>query len=103
MENKLKLMNATNILFINHLYKGIFLENNPRVMYIGMQDQYYTFTMFDIQAWYIRDYILGKIKLPKSDEMKAETKTWYDRCLELKSVYEEIDFQRDYINDLLEV
>ena len=103
MENKLKLMNATNILFINHLYKGIFLENNPRVMYVGMQDQYYTFTMFDIQAWYIRDCILGKIKLPKSDEMKAETKTWYDRCLELKSVYEEIDFQRDYINDLLEV
>ena len=40
--------------------------------------------MFDIQAWYIRDYILGEIKLPKSDEMKAETKTWYDRCLEFK-------------------
>ena len=29
-----------------------------------MQDQWYTFNMFDAQAWYARDIILGKIKLP---------------------------------------
>ena len=29
-----------------------------------MQDQWFTFNMFDAQAWYIRDVILGKIELP---------------------------------------
>ena len=33
-------------------------------IYIGMQDQFYTFNMFDAQAWYARDVIMGRIKLP---------------------------------------
>jgi hypothetical protein len=41
-------------------------------MYLGMQDQYYTFTMFDAQAWYARDYVLGRISLPSHEEMAAD-------------------------------
>ena len=40
-------------------------------MYIGMQDQYYTFNMFDAQAWYARDVMLGRIALPGAAEMQA--------------------------------
>ncbi len=29
-----------------------------------MQDQYFTFNMFDAQAWYVRDVILDRIELP---------------------------------------
>ena len=34
----------------------------------GMQDQWYTFNMFDAQAWYARDVILGRIELPDAAE-----------------------------------
>ena len=30
-----------------NLYKGICFEDNPKMMYLGMQDQVYTFNMFD--------------------------------------------------------
>lgn len=41
------------------------------MMYIGMQDQWYTFNMFDAQAWYARDHILGKLTIPsKEDQAK---------------------------------
>ena len=46
------------------IYKGVVWEKNPALFYIGMQDQFYTFNMFDAQAWYARDVILGRIKLP---------------------------------------
>jgi trimethylamine monooxygenase len=29
------------------LYKGVAFIDNPEVFYLGMQDQWYTFTMFD--------------------------------------------------------
>ena len=29
-----------------------------------MQDQWFTFNMFDAQAWYARDLILGRLKVP---------------------------------------
>ena len=48
-------------------------EKNPRLFYLGMQDQWYTFNMFDAQAWYVRDIILGKISLPNIMEMQHHT------------------------------
>lgn len=33
-------------------------------MYIGMQAQYFSFMMFDIQSYLIRDFVLEKFKLP---------------------------------------
>ena len=34
------------------------------MLYIGAQDQYYTFTMFDVQAMWAVKYVLGQIKVP---------------------------------------
>ncbi len=69
MAEDLRLKTA-NRLWPLGLYKGVVWEENPRLHYIGMQDQFYTFNMFDAQAWYARDVILGRIKLPKLDAMK---------------------------------
>lgn len=54
--------------------------NNPKVIYLAMHDQIYTFNMFDSQAWYARDVIMGKIKLPGSvEEMKKLDAPWVER------------------------
>ena len=44
-----------------------------------MQDQFYTFSMFDAQAWYARDVILGRIKLPSKAEMAKDDAAWVKR------------------------
>ena len=61
------------------LYKGVVWEQNPKLLYLGMQDQWYTFNMFDAQAWYARDLILGRIELPSFEEMQSHTKEWHER------------------------
>lgn len=38
--------------WIKDLYKGCIFQRNPRMFYLGMHDQWYTFNMFDAQAWW---------------------------------------------------
>ena len=83
------------------LYKGIFWEANPKLMYLGMQDQFYTFSMFDAQAWLARDTILGKVKLPGRAEMEKDTAKWVAREEALANPTDMIDFQTDYMKDLV--
>ncbi len=82
------------------LYKGIFWEKNPKLMYLGMQDQFYTFSMFDLQAWYARDFVLGLIDMPSKEEMAKDIAKWVDREEKLADPFEQIDFQTDYMKDL---
>ena len=91
-----------NRLYPGDLYKGVFWINNPKLMYLGMQDQYYTFSMFDAQAWYARDAILGRIKLPGESDMRADVETWQRREEALEDPIQDIDFQTDYCKDLSE-
>ena len=70
-------------------------------MYIGMQDQYYTFNMFDAQAWYARDVVLGRIALPPLADQQADSTQWVAGEEALKDPFEAIDFQTDYVRDLL--
>ena len=74
--------------------------DNPKLMYLGMQDQFYTFSMFDAQAWYARDVILGRIKLPSKEEMAKDDAAWVKREEALKTAFEKIDFQADYVREL---
>ena len=90
-----------NRLYPENLYKGIFFIDNPKLIYLGMQDQYYTFNMFDAQAWYARDVILGSIELPDRDAMVADSKQWVAREQAAKTPYEHIDFQAAYTRDLV--
>ncbi len=83
------------------IYKGIFWLDNPKLMYLGMQDQFYTFSMFDAQAWYARDIILGRIELPSKADMAADIDQWVAREEKLADPFEQIDFQTDYTKDLV--
>ena len=95
-------LQTTNRLWPLDLYKGIFWEHNPQLMYLGMQDQFYTFNMFDAQAWYARDYILGKITLPSKEKMTADSLQWRAREEQLKNDEEMIWFQGDYVQHLID-
>ena len=93
-------LRTSNVLYPPSLYKGVFWLDNPKMMYLGMQDQYYTFTMFDSQAWYARDYVLGQISLPSRQEMAADIDGWRTRLHACENALDEIDFQADYLADL---
>lgn len=94
-------LTTKNVLYPPDLYKGVFFTGNPNLMYLSMQDQFYTFTMFDAEAWYARDYMLGRISLPGRDEMEKDIAEWRARENSLAGPSEQIDFQADHIEDLL--
>ena len=100
LSEELRLKTANRLWPLN-LYKGVVWEDNTRLFYLGMQDQFYTFNMFDAQAWYARDVILGAIKLPKLDVMRKHSKAWRKREEKLADAEQMIWFQGDYVKDLL--
>jgi trimethylamine monooxygenase len=95
-------LNTRNRLYPEGLFKGIFSLVNPKLIFLGMQDQYYTFNMFDAQAWYARDVMLGRISLPSLDAMTADSRTWVGREEQVADPFEAIDFQAAYIEDLVQ-
>ena len=95
-------LKTANRLWPLDLYRGVFWEDNPKLSYIGMQDQFYTFNMFDAQAWYVRDQIMGRIKLPKADVMKKDSKAWRKREEKLEDAEQMIWFQGDYVKQLID-
>lgn len=99
VEDRLRLR-TENWLYLPNLYKGVFWVDNPKMMYLGMQDQYYTFTLFDAQAWYARDHVLGRIQLPSKKAMEEDVAAWLARQDQLGDEHDEIEFQADHIEDL---
>jgi trimethylamine monooxygenase len=95
-------LKTNNILYPLGLYKGVVWEKNPKLLYLGMQDQWYTFNMFDAQAWYARDLILGKIELPLFEEMQSHTKEWHERETAQDDAAYAIDFQGEYTQMLID-
>jgi len=100
MAENLKLK-TNNRLYPVNLYNGVVWEHNPKLMYLGMQDQWYTFNMFDAQAWYARDIIMGRIDLPSQAEMHADIDNWRETEDNLADDYACIEFQGKYTMDLM--
>jgi trimethylamine monooxygenase len=94
-------LTTSNNLYPGGLYKGVVWTANPKLLYLGMQDQFYTFNMFDPQAFFARDVVLGRIDLPTSDVMAADMAGWLTRLSALETPLEQIDFQTDYVRDLM--
>ncbi|MBA5246061.1 NAD(P)/FAD-dependent oxidoreductase [Marnyiella aurantia] len=94
-------LKTKNNLYPDNLYKGIFYNNLPQLIYLGMQDQYYTFNMFDTQAWLARDFMMERLELPSEGERRVDIDTWLDRNSKLQSSFDDVDFQTYYIKDLL--
>ena len=49
--------------------------------------------MFDAQAWFARDFILGKIAMPSKADMETEFNAWREREGTLEGDEENIRFQ----------
>ncbi|MFC5855034.1 NAD(P)-binding domain-containing protein [Streptomyces chlorus] len=94
-------LTSPNNVYPDGLYRGVVWQDNPRLAYLGAQDQWFTFNMFDAQAWYVRDLILGRTELPSETERSASIAEWRERFEKLSSDAEEIRFQADYVRDLL--
>jgi len=95
-------LKTNNRLWPLGLYKGVAWEANPKLFYLGMQDQLYTFNMFDAQAWWARDVILGRIELPPRAAMEADSAAWRAREEKLETDEDMIWFQGDYTQDLID-
>lgn len=100
MEDKLKLRTA-NRLATADLYKGIVWVPNPKLFYLGMQDQWYTFNMFDAQAWYARDVMMGRIGVPEKDERAADVTARVEAEDAIEDDYGAIRYQGDYVKELM--
>ncbi|WP_299554410.1 NAD(P)/FAD-dependent oxidoreductase [uncultured Tateyamaria sp.] len=100
MAEELRLKTA-NRLATADLYKGVAWVDNPALFYLGMQDQWFTFNMFDAQAWWVRDAIMGKIAMPSKAEMEADVVDRVAREDAGADDYDAIWYQGDYIKELI--
>ena len=98
MDEPLKLRTA-NRLATADLYKGVVWNANPKLFYLGMQDQWFTFNMFDAQAWWVRDAILGRIEIP-SDRAVLDADV-ERRVAEEDASEDPIGYQGDYVKELI--
>ncbi len=96
-------LKTANRMWTDSLWKGVVFQPNHKLFYLGMQDQFYTFNMFDAQAWFARDIMLGRIKLPSDADMQADFDAWRAREETLETAEDMIWFQGDYVLDLLAV
>ena len=95
-------LKTRNRLATADLYKGVAWVKNPRLFYLGMQDQWFTFNMFDAQAWWARDVILGRIAVPQDEAVRA--KDVADRIMAEeagKDAHDAIHFQGEYVKELI--
>ena len=103
LEDQLRLK-TENSFWIDNLYNGVVWQDNPKLFFIGMQNQFFTFPLFTAQAWYARDIIMNKISLPKNkQEMQNEDTKWSERYNNLQSNEDRIQFQGLYIKHLTEL
>lgn len=94
-------LKTANRLATTDLYKGVVWVHNPKLFYLGMQDQWFTFNMFDAQAWWVRDAIMGKLDIPDRAAMDAD---WQKRQADedaLEDDYACIKYQGDYVAELI--
>jgi len=94
-------LSCRNVLYPPGLYKGVFWNDNPKCMFIGMQDQYYTYTMFDIEAYLARDHLMGIYNLPDKEERTKDMNYWIKKNKECNGWKDEIDYQTDFLKDLM--
>ena len=95
-------LKTVNRLAAADLYKGMAWVHNPNLFYLGMQDQWFTFNMFDAQAWWARDVMMGKIEIPSAKAALmadvAERETREEASDDTKYA---IKYQGDYVKELV--
>jgi trimethylamine monooxygenase len=95
-------LRTANRLATADLYKGVVWVHNPKLFYLGMQDQWFTFNMFDAQAWWVRDAIMGKIEIPADkDTLLADVTERVAREDAGEDTKYAIQYQADYVKELV--
>ena len=101
LEDDLRL-ETDNQWWLSDLYKGVVWLDNPKLFYLGMQNQAYSFPMFSEQSFYVRDVIMNKIQLPATKQkMLEEDAHWKSKELGIQNPFDAIEFQGNYLKDLL--
>ncbi|MDK3073481.1 NAD(P)/FAD-dependent oxidoreductase [Sedimentitalea sp. JM2-8] len=95
-------LKTANRLAAADLYKGVAWVHNPKLFYLGMQDQWFTFNMFDAQAWWVRDAIMGKLDIPGEQAMLADVKEREAREEASDDAKYAIKYQGDYVQELID-
>ena len=74
-------MTPENVYYPKQLYKGVIYTKggDNRMMYLGMQNQAFSFPMFDAQALWSLQYVLKNITVPCKADMLEHIKTWSQR------------------------
>lgn len=103
MAEHLRLDCSTKCLSPPNLYKGVIWSKQPNLAYLGMQSLVFQFTMFDVQACFVRDVFLGRVILPDFELREQDLNQWIDREKSLTPYDGESEFyyQIDYMRDLL--
>jgi trimethylamine monooxygenase len=95
-------LKTANRLATADLYKGVVYVHNPKLFYVGMQDQWFTFNMFDAQAWYVRDIIMGRIEVPADKQvLMADVTEREEREEASDDVKYAIKYQGAYVKELI--
>jgi trimethylamine monooxygenase len=101
LSSKIAIQPKANKLVLEQLYKGIFLEHCPRVMYLGMQDQWFTFSLFLGQATYmlqcIKQELTGNWNFPSLETMQAHTKKQWDKESKFETDEDCFGYQGEYL------
>jgi trimethylamine monooxygenase len=67
-----------------------------------MQDQWFTFNMFDAQAWWARDVIMGRIAIPADKSALINDVEMRVAAEDAgKDAHDAIHFQGDYVKELV--
>ena len=94
-------LKTRNRLAAADLYKGVAYVHNPKLFYIGMQDQWFTFNMFDAQSWWARDAILGRLSLPDTAAMLQDVADRVAGEDAGRDAHDAIDYQGRYVQELI--
>lgn len=90
-----------------NLYNGILWMNggNDKLMYNGLQYTIFNFTLFEAQAVWSCGNIMGTLKLPPREEMRAEIEEWGQKVKDAtrnRDYYDIVGFNFQYFKHMVE-
>jgi len=96
-------LKSRNVLYPPGLYKGVVWTKggNNKLLFAGSQDNYYTYSMFDVMGLWIVKLIEGEIELPSKEVMEEDWKKWVAKEALNKSCKDGAKFQTEYVDVLV--
>ena len=108
LEMGLRLQGANSLMY-DSLYKGVFHQANPNLMYVGMMRPIIAFPVYDRQAWLVKEFVTGRLTaLPSVEDRQKDIDKWMKRLMSIQTALSQtvsmaLSFILDYMNDLVKV